>query len=266
MKEGRIQNTEYRRQKTGTYEDGWAKKTLNIQVGCEHDCRYCYGRANRFKSYTQEQWSKPIINQAKVDKQYRKSQGRIMFPSTHDITQRNINECMIVIRKLLEVGNEVLIVSKPHWTCITLMCETFKQYSDQITFRFTIGSTRNDVLSFWEPGAPNFTERIACLHYAYDTGYVTSVSCEPFLDAWPHYVYEATEKYITDSFWLGTLRKFGQRVNLEGIRPDDQLMYVEPLKVVQTPAMVMHYYNVLKDRPHMKFKDSIRKIIEHEKS
>jgi DNA repair photolyase len=42
---------------TGTQE--WAASNVNIQDGCEHDCRYCYAKtmAIRFKRATAKSWS-----------------------------------------------------------------------------------------------------------------------------------------------------------------------------------------------------------------
>jgi len=36
----------------------------------------------------------------------------VMFPSSHDITPTNLAGCLTVLKKLLEVGNEVLIVNR----------------------------------------------------------------------------------------------------------------------------------------------------------
>jgi len=255
-----------RLKKTGTKE--WAETNINIQLGCEHNCRYCYARydaVKRFRRCSAEGWANPVIDQAKVDREYRKFSGRVMFPSTHDITPRNISECMVVLRRLLDAGNDVLIVTKPHWKCVTLMCEMFKRFRRQITFRFTIGSTQNDVLRFWEPGAPNYNERLGCLIYAFHTGYSTSVSCEPFLGPFPQYTYEAVVKYLTDSFWLGKMRNFNQRVDLAGATESQKLRYVELLKTASLDQCVIAYYRMLKDRPYVKFKDSVRKIVEKHK-
>lgn len=184
-----------------------------------------------------------------------------MFPSTHDITPSNLIECMIVIGKLLAAGNQLLLVTKPHLSCIKALCENLIEYREQLTFRFTIGSIRDDVLRFWEPGAPGYTERLSSLIYAFESGYRTSVSCEPFLDPGPFYVYEAVAPYITDSFWLGMLRKFKQRVYLDGISEEEKLFFVETLKVCQTEPVIRAYYQLLKDKPYVRFKDSIREIL-----
>lgn len=251
------------RRLSGTKE--WAERNINIQRGCEHGCRYCYARydaVNRFKKCSAEAWAEPVIDEKKVDADYRFFSGRIMFPSAHDITPRNLSQCLVVIRKLLDAGNQLLIVSKPHWSCITLMCETLKEYRRQITFRFTIGSAKDDVLHFWEPNAPNFEERISCLQYAFEKGYSTSVSCEPFLDPFPHYVYDACRQWLTDSFWLGLLRRFEQRVDIDGVAGEKLERFVVPLKNAQSDQCIRMYYDLFKNKPYIKFKDSIREVIE----
>ena len=246
---------------TGTRE--WAKTNVNIQRGCEHNCRYCYAResAVRFHRCTAEQWSEPVIDNAKVDKNYGKHKGIVMFPSTHDITPKNLSECLCVLRKLLDAGNRVLIVSKPHWECITLICETLKEYRCQIMFRFTIGSKSDDILGFWEPNAPKFKERRACLRYAYFSGYYTSVSCEPYLDDDVVGLYLNIKPYIKHSFWVGKLREFNKRVDMDSITSEEEEKFIKPLKAAQTDEAVREIYNQLAVEKLVKWKDSIREIV-----
>lgn len=247
--------------KTGTKE--WAEDNINIQRGCEHGCRYCYARAFavRFHRCTVEQWLVPVIDNAKVDKNYGRHKGVVMFPSTHDITPRNLSECLCVLHKLLDAGNRVLIVSKPHWNCITLICETLMEYRSQIMFRFTIGSMNNEILKFWEPNAPGFKERQACLRYAYFQDYNTSVSCEPYLDSNVIGLYLAVKPYITNSFWVGKLRDFDSRVDMFDITSEQEEEFVKPLKAAQTDEAVREIYNQLAVERLVKWKDSIRKVI-----
>jgi DNA repair photolyase len=215
---------------------------------------------NRFGKCTAEEWADPVIDQKKVDKQYRKRKNQpIMFPSSHDITRRNRAECLIVLKKLIEAGNQVLIVSKPSVCCITLLCNFFKDYKDQIMFRFTIGSVNDDVLSFWEPNAPSFNERLNCLKYAYEHGYQTSVSCEPYLDS-PVFVYEDCKPYITDSFWIGKMNNFNTVVDTSEYRK-----YILPLVHRRKSSYIEYLYKQLKGEKKVKFKDSIRKVIDGQK-
>lgn len=249
------------KKKTGTRE--WAEDTVNIQLGCEHDCRYCYAhdQAARFKRIGEGGWSKPVINQKAVDKNYGKREGVVMLPSTHDITPDNISECLVVILKLLDAGNQVLIVSKPNLNCIELICERLVEYKEQVMFRFTIGSTRDDVLAFWEPGAPGFEERLNCLKYAHFKGYRTSVSAEPYLDDGVEHLYIRCFPYITESFWIGTLREFKRRVDKSKISVEQMYDYIRPLLGCQSNSAVWRLYEKLNGRPLIKWKDSIREIV-----
>lgn len=248
--------------KTGTKE--WAETNVNLQAGCEHGCRYCYARYNavqRFKSCTAEQWANPAINRAKVAAGYGKRSGRVMFPSSHDITQRNLGECLIVLKKLLAAGNDVLIVSKPHIECIKVICGSLAAYREQITFRFSIGSTNDSILSFWEPNAPQFAERLSCLQHAYQAGFKTSVSCEPYLDPHVVYTYSATKEFITDSFWIGMMNSISSRVDIGDMTATDYVRHIEPLvNIVQEPV-VRGIYKLLKDQPFVRFKKTVREIL-----
>lgn len=250
------------KKKTGTKE--WAETTLNIARGCDHGCRYCYARFNlvdRFRIIDPKDWPNVTINQKAVDAGRGKHQGTVMIPSSHDIQPSILSEFIEVLCKLLDAGNQVLIVTKPHWECITTICDTFEEHKDQILFRFTIGSTDEDVLAFWEPGAPKFTERIASLQYAYERGFATSVSSEPYLDAYPQYIYDACISYITDSIWFGTIKHFNSRVDLEDATEEQVEKYVDPILKAQTPAMVKQYYKLLDGKPLVKWKETITEIV-----
>jgi len=252
--------------KTGTKE--WAESNVNIQLGCEHGCRYCYARYNavKFRKWcTAEQWLDPVIVQSKVTRSFLKRLGVVMFPSTHDITLRNLSESIYVLQNMLAAGNEVLVVSKPHFKCIREICETFKKYRKRLMFRFTIGSMNEEILDFWEPNASNFRERIQCLRFANDSGYQTSVSCEPFLDYALGQIielYEEVKPYITDSFWIGKLRHFNRRVEMAGITPEEERVFVDPLKAAQSDETVWLIYDHLRNERLVKWKDSIREVIE----
>ena len=256
--------------KTGTKE--WAETNVNIQLGCEHGCRYCYARYNavkRFKWCTVEQWLDPVIVQSKVRRSFLKRPGIVMFPSTHDVTPRNLSESICVLHKLLKVGNNVLLVSKPHFDCITTICESFQEYRKQLSFRFTIGSMDQQVLDFWEPNAPCYNERLQCLMFAYSQRYHTSVSCEPFLDCKVDRIfglYEELKPYISDSFWIGKLKHFNRRVDMSGVTSEQEERFVKPLKAAQSDEMIWAIYNQLQNEMNhnrfVRWKDSIREIIE----
>ena len=88
-------NYEMAKKKTGTRE--WAEKNINVITGCEHRCRYCYA-AEMAKRYHRiaalDEWGTPQLRPKEVAKKRRKVKGRIMFPTTHDITPRFLEDCV----------------------------------------------------------------------------------------------------------------------------------------------------------------------------
>ncbi|MBN2312353.1 MAG: hypothetical protein JXM79_00395 [Sedimentisphaerales bacterium] len=251
------------KKKTGTRE--WAVSTVNIQRGCENNCRYCYARYNavqRFKRCTLDQWRHPAIDPAKVEKAYGQRDGVVMFPSAHDITLENVEACYTVLEKLLESGNQVLIVTKPRWRCVTALCDCFREYRDRILWRMTIGSIDDEVLRFWEPNAPGFEERWMSLKYAFICGFNTSVSCEPYLDDQVELTYQKVLPFVRHSVWIGILRHFESRVDLTSVTDEQFNRYIVPLRQAQTKLAVRRLVERMADYPLVMFKDSIRTIID----
>ncbi len=196
----------------GTKE--WADSNVNCYLGCSNDCRYCYAKkmAIRFKRKTAKNWRIMVPNQKNIDKGYSKRKGRIMFPTSHDITDASLNNCIIVLKKLIRSKNEVLITTKPRFNCVLEICRIFQQYKRYIQFRFTITSINNKILGFWEPSAPSFEERFDSLKYAYKQGYKTSISVEPFLDKDPFILIDILRPYITESIWIGKMNYIGHNI------------------------------------------------------
>ena len=249
------------KRKTGTKE--WAEINKNICFGCEHGCLYCYARANakRFKRiYNDEDWKKKKLIPKKLDERPRKVNGRIMFPSTHDLLPAYIDDIVKYLRGWLEVGNEILIVSKPHYECIKRICDEFEKYKKQIIFRFTIGSPNNNVLKFWEPNAPLYEERVQCLKYAFEKGFTTSVSCEPYLDCDILLMVYELLPYVNDCVWIGKMNRINQRVDTSKWEKKD-FKYLNMVKESQTDEFIVDLYDKFKDNKKIKWKDSIKKLM-----
>ena len=246
---------------TGTQE--WAATNVNIQDGCEHDCRYCYAKtmAIRFKRATAASWGKPRLRQHDLDRGFTRRSGRIMFPTAHDITDRNIGECLTVLGRMLAAGNDLLIVSKPRLSCVKRLCEELAQYRAQIVFRFSIGSTDDSVLSYWEPGAPSFKVRLACLQYAYASDFETSVSGEPMLDDNPDALIAAVRPYVSDSIWLGKINRLRQILPFNCPRNAEAVRRGEALMAIQTDAAIRALYARHRRDPLVKWKDSIKAVV-----
>lgn len=246
---------------TGVQE--WATGSLNFQLGCNRGCRYCYAQAMsvRMKRSTPESWLTPVIDKAKVHKRRRKIEGRTMFPTSHDVSRENLADSITVLHSLLDAGTNVLIVSKPELYCIRRLCEEFADRKSQILFRFTIGSTDNSVLKFWEPGATPFEERLDALRHAFEQGFETSVSVEPMLDLAVGKVIAATKPFVTDAIWLGRANRLMPTLGLNCPGNEEIKAAGRRLLAEQTDDWLRELYARYKDDPKVKFKDSIKRAV-----
>lgn len=238
----------------GTKE--WADSNINCYFGCSNDCRYCYAKkmAIRFRRKTKENWKIMEPNQQKIEKGYKKRKGRLMFPTSHDITEESIDNCIIVMKKLLKAKNNILITTKPRFECIKRICNTFIEYRDQIQFRFTITSFDDDLLKFWEPNAPLLEERLKSLKFAFNQGFKTSVSIEPFLDKDPYALVDKLLPYITESIWIGKMnyvKKNSSKIN--------EKKYYELIREINSRENLINILNKAKiyKNKKLRIKDSI---------
>lgn len=243
----------------GTKE--WAPNNFNFMNGCSNDCTYCYAKdmAIRFKRKTSDDW-KNEVPACMAGKSFGKRSGAIMLPSSHDITPGNIDIAVEVVDRLLGSGNELLIVTKPHIDCIRRLMAVAKTRSEQVKFRFTIGSSSSAVLKLWEPGAPDFNERREAVKEAFEAGFSTSISCEPLLDDKFDELYEKIHMYVTDCIWVGKMNMARKRVmaNTAGTFPVDKI--VELVKW-QSDEKIIALYMKYENNPKIMWKESIKKVL-----
>lgn len=245
----------------GTTE--WATANANFINGCLHDCKYCYSKemAIRFKRKTPENWKEEIVNTKQLNKRFKKKEGYIMFPSSHDITPENLDLSIKFLGNILEEGNDVLVVTKPHMEVVERVCKAFSQQKNNILFRFTIGSCDSQILRFWEPNAPSFEERLKSMKYAYDNGFKTSISCEPILDIATEELVQLVIPFVTDAVWIGKPNFLLRRLKMNGITDNETIKKAKELSVLQSDKWIVELYEKYKDNPQIKWKESIKKIV-----
>ena len=236
----------------------WSGKSINCCNGCSNGCLYCYARGEavlHYKRLTDEQWKLGAVREKDVNRNYPKYDETVMFPSTHDITWDNFEACHTVLCKLVQAGNRVLIVSKPRPELIGILCDDFEWYKDQIAFRFTIGSNRDEILSFWEPNAPKFEDRKISLVHAFMKGFRTSISMEPMLDSENlSGLVEELRPFVNWRIWIGTMnhawfiRKYKD--------PAIDAAFVE-IEAGQTKDRLQTIYDRYKDDPLIRFKGDL---------
>jgi len=235
-----------------------------MKSGCSHNCKYCYARSEALNKYhtldDPANWPKEYVDFDKVNtKRFGKRDGTIMFPTKHDITPETLDACITFLRHMLVPGNDVLIVSKPHLKCVQRMCYELKEWRDQILFRFTIGAMSNDILAYWEPGAPTFGERFDALQHAFHAGFRTSVSMEPVLDWVGLYTaFHAFEPFVTDSIWIGIINYLDQRVTIE---TEEDKRRVAAVKSWQNIDNYHAVYDSFKRHPLVRWKESIKEAL-----
>ena len=184
-----------------------------------------------------------------------------MFPTTHDITPDTCYFCILFLKNILEAGNEVLIVSKPHLECIRDMSRWLYQYRENILFRFTVGSADNQTLKFWDTYAPDFDERLESLIYAHKSGFQTSISCEPMLDDNADAVITTVLPYVTDAIWLGKVNQMTTRLKMNGHSDEETMQRARQLIDSQSNGYIFELYKRHKDNPQIKWKESIKKVV-----
>jgi DNA repair photolyase len=245
----------------GTKE--WCKTNLNFINGCYNDCKYCYAKAMaiRFGRKQPDNWSEEEIKTHKLNQVIRRRDGRIMLPSSHDITPVHIADSLSFIHRVLEVENDILIVTKPHLDVIEQICTEFKDFKDQILFRFTIGSVDNKILKFWEPNAPSFEERFAALFHAFHLDFETSVSIEPALDIRTLELVSQVLPLTTDSIWIGKPNKLVMRLKQNGHHDDETIKKARSLIESQNSDWADSLYKEFASNPKVKWKDSMKKVL-----
>jgi DNA repair photolyase len=244
----------------GTRE--WAVATIDCCNGCPHDCRYCYARYDavvRKQEVAAGDWNKCTVREQDVHRVYPLYDGQVMFPTTHDVVPEILDDCIRVIKSLLQAGNRVLIVTKPHKECVVRLCSEFSSYRESLLFRFTITARDNELLRFWEPGAPIYEERKECLQYSCSSGYATSVSVEPMLDSGDvvEMFYDLAPS-VTHSIWIGKMNRIGLRVQVTTAEEREQ---VDKIVVGQDDERIREMYNRLKQEPLVRWKESIKSVV-----
>lgn len=244
----------------GTRE--WAVAEINCCLGCPHGCRYCYARydaVRRKGTVSAEQWPLCRVIPEEVAKKHPRYPGQIMFPTAHDIVPENLDACLHVLKNLVEAGNRVLVVSKPQIDCVRPLCSAMQDAKSLILFRFTITARDQGLLDIWEPRAPGYQARKACLEYAFAEGFATSVSVEPMLDTADvvAMVHELLP-YVSHSIWLGKMNRLGERVQADTA---EMRQAIDRVSEGQRDRHILRVYRELRDVAKVRWKESVKVVV-----
>lgn len=257
--------------KFGTKE--WAEKNLNLFTGdCKNGCIYCYACANnaRYNRSKEFKLKKELIA---PNKKFSKRNYLTMYPSAHDIRSEDLLQHLRLLDKFLKSGSPILIVTKPDAECVEVICDEFLKYREQIEWRFTIGSTDNKTLRFWDTNAPNFVSRLLSAKIAHSMSYKTSLSIEPMLDIYPENIIKSLYPFITGDIWIGKMNFPMQRIALNNKNlPDLKMELIEEhiawqandnniLQKVEEITKLAKQYKL-----SIRWKESIQKVINKQKT
>ncbi len=240
----------------------WAGYNCNIGTGCPHGCLYCYAErmATRFNRVDSSfEWLEEFlraVNSAKC----KKYSEPIMFPTTHDITEGYLRPYRCHLYNILNAGNVVILVTKPHRESIEAICSEFSSFRDNMIFRFSIGTLDNATLNLWEPGAPSLSERMWCLQYAFEQGFRTSVSAEPMLTDrhGAERLYYTVEPFVTEDIWFGKMNNVGGFRKSENA---DIACSASELVAAYQDSEIMAQVEHMGALPKVSWKDSVKDVI-----
>jgi DNA repair photolyase len=172
------------------YEPGgiteFARLALNREVGCVHDCKYCYGPASMHVK--REDWTKPraknnYLTNLLFDLRKREKRG---LPK-HQVLMEYSGDCYgdpadtltgESIKLLHDFGYGVCILTKAGMNAV----KDIKLFDPKIDcFGSTITTFDPVELAEWEAKAPCPQDRLAALKEFHDAGIYTWVSMEPVI-------------------------------------------------------------------------------------
>lgn len=181
---------------------------LNVYLGCEHGCKYCYIQDNRDLFIAK--YRNGLLEQLKKDIPKYPKNKYILLSFISDpypkIEQKERNTRKI-LELLLKEGMSVCILSKSGSRILDDL-DLFKQYKNQLAIAFSLTLYDNDLSLKYENGAASPSERIETLKEIKANNLRTWVSFEPVLFPNETYKLFAETKDYVDLYKIGKLNHF----------------------------------------------------------
>jgi DNA repair photolyase len=238
--------------------------SINSMIGCANNCLYCYAAQSAVdKEYVKPRsaWAFEKVRKSMPDfgKKY---PGRVMYPTSHDITPKHLPMHIKAVEALLAAGNEVLICSKARWSCLQEIAKVCANHKDKAIFMITITTLDETQSIFWEPNAPLPAERIMILEYLHQEGFRTSVLVEPLLQGPGSAIeiYNRVVDHVSEEIWFGTMNYVETRVDMS---IPDNAKAAEMVKRYHSRENMRFLYDSMIDLPKVRFKRSIAVVGEN---
>lgn len=200
--------------------------SINPYIGCEHGCRYCYGRFYVGYKFRDIPWGEYVyvkINAPRVliRELKRNPTGRVLISSITDPYQPLESKFMIthrILELLLKSNFEIYILTKS--PLILRDLDILSKFNNiHVGFSFT--NLNEDLRVKFEPKTPPVMERIKAIKTLRDSEIKTYAFIAPLMPLNENYVYDLMDKLVE----VGVEYVVVDRLNIHG----DPLKYINDL-------------------------------------
>ena len=195
----------------------------NIYKGCEHGCRYCFGKNRKSPEQKKQYDSDPNPKDHFIEKleykanKLRGNRKEILLSFLGDVYQPAETKLKLTrnaIKILIENDLPFIILTKGGTRAIRDF--DLLQGYDKTSFGTTLIFLDQEYADYWEPGAPSISDRIEAIQEAKSRGIKTWISLEPVID--PKQALEVIEELnpIVDHWKVGKInyhKEVERRVN-----------------------------------------------------
>lgn len=217
---------------------------LNLAVGCEHGCKYCYGPPTMKRtrdSFCQPKERKDVLKKLKADIEEMRAAGddrHVLLCFVTDPYQPNHSE---LTRNALELfaryQQPFQVLTKGGMRA----ARDFDLYGKRDKYAATIVFADDRKREQWEPNAATVESRIESLKTAKEKGIATWVSLEPVIEpAEALRVIAMTRDYV-DHYKVGKINNFKT-----GLDPDWQKFTHDAVNMLETYGKDYYVKNSLK--------------------
>ncbi len=161
---------------------------LNIYIGCNHRCKYCYA-PHTLQKKEEDYFGKPtprkdILKLIEKDLQKNKYDKQVLLSFVGDVYCDNADDSKTT-REVLKLLNEyqvpVAVLSKGGKKMLRDL-DVFKSFGSRITVGTTLTFMDEEKSAIWEPYASRPNERLETLKILHDNGIKTFASFEPTIE------------------------------------------------------------------------------------
>lgn len=168
----------------------YAPLALNLYLGCEHGCRYCYCPGVMRTSghrFFQDARPRDILDKVRLDAEDMAKAGddrEVLLSFIGDPYQPRENRMLLTrraIKHLASNGVRFTVLTKAGMNAIRDF-DLLQAAGDQASFGTSLAWWDDWFRQYWEPGAAPVLERIQAIEAAQKRGIRTWVSVEPVID------------------------------------------------------------------------------------